>query len=283
MLMYPMSVGGIVTRVFEAGTAGATPLILVHGLTSRADRWRQTLEPLAAAGYHVFAPDLPGHGFATKSASADHSIPGHRDFVLGFLDKIEAPQAVLVGTSLGGHVVAAAACQRPQRVKALVMIGSLGLQPITPERVEKIRTGLADMSLEAMRRRLLTVFSDPSFVTDELVREDVLVNTSPGARECLDRFCGYMAERFNQDLVLDGLAALGKTPPLLLLWGEEDQSVPVAVGRAARERLRDAKLVTFARTNHTPYMERPELFNRVLTDFLAGRLGSFAAPELTYL
>ena len=91
-----------------------------------------------------------------------------------------------------------------------------------------------------------------------------------------------MAERFNRDLVLDGLAALGKRLPLLLLWGEEDQSVPVAVGRAARDRLADAKLVTVARANHTPYMERPELFNRVLTDFLAGRLGAFTAPGLTY-
>jgi pyruvate dehydrogenase E2 component (dihydrolipoamide acetyltransferase) len=282
MLMYPLAVGQTVTRVFEAGQRAAPPLILVHGLTSRADRWRQNLEPLAATGYRVFALDLPGHGFATKSASGDHSIAGYRDFILAFLDKIEAPQAVLVGTSLGGHIVAAAACHQPQRVRALVMIGSLGLQPVTTERVEKIRTGLADMSFEAMRRRLLTVFSDEHFVTDELVREDVLVNTSPGAAGCLSRFCGYMAERFNRDLVLDGLAALGKALPLLLVWGEEDQSVPVAVGRAARERLVDAKLVTFARTNHTPYMERPELFNRVLIDFLGGRLGSFAAPELTY-
>src|SRR6185437_6953817 len=140
---------------------------------------------------------------------------------------------------------------------------------------------LADMSPQAMRARLLTVFSDPSFVTEELVREDVLINTSPGAGESLGRFVDHMAAGFNGDLVSEGLAALER--PLLLLWGEEDQSVPVEIGRAARKALPRARLVTFARTNHTPYMERPELFNRVLLDFLSGKLGSYAAPELTYV
>jgi hypothetical protein len=65
------------------------------------------------------------------------------------------------------------------------------------------------MSPETMRARLLTVFSDPRFVTDELVREDVLVNTCPGAKDSLGGFVGYMAARFNEDLVADGLAALG--------------------------------------------------------------------------
>jgi pimeloyl-ACP methyl ester carboxylesterase len=150
-------------------------------------------------------------------------------------------------------------------------------------RIEKIRLGLADMSPEAMRARLLTVFSDPRFVTDEFVREDVLVNTSPGAKDSLGRFVGYMAARFNKDLVADGLAALGDRFPLLLLWGEADQSVPVEVGRDARNRLPHARLATFANTNHTPYMERPELFNRMILDFLNGNIGSYAAPGVTYV
>jgi len=280
MIMYPMDVGGVLTRVLEAGDEAGTPMILVHGLTSRADRWRSNIDMLAAAGYHVFAPDLPGHGFADKGKE-NHSVPAYRDFILNFLDAIGVDRAVLIGTSLGGHIVGAVTCRRPERAVATVMIGSLGLHPVSAERVERIRHGFADMRPEAVRARLLTVFSDPGFVTDALVREDLLINTSPGASESLAQFTAYMATRFNGDLVADGLAALGKQAKLLLVWGEEDQSVPVELGRAAHARLPHARMVTFARTSHTPYMERADLFNRVVLAFLGGTLASFAAPGVT--
>ncbi|MEJ0068638.1 MAG: alpha/beta fold hydrolase [Pseudomonadota bacterium] len=281
MIVYPVAAGAVLTRVFEAGDAGPA-VVFLHGLTSRADRFRQTLEPFAAAGYRVYAPDLPGHGFATKDPSHDHSIGFYRDFVLALLDRLEIEQAVLIGTSLGGHVMAAAACHSPGRVRALVTIGSLGYAPVAAERVARIRAGLADWSPAAMRARLLTVFTDPRFVTDDLIREDIRINTSPGARESLARFADYMATRFNQDLIVDGLAALGDRFPTLLLWGEDDQSVPVEIGRAARRALPQARLATIRGVNHTPYLERPDLFNPIVLDFLAGRLGAFAHPDVTY-
>lgn len=271
MISYPVAIGSTITRMFTAGDAGP-PLVLVHGLTSRADRWRHNVDVLAAAGYRVCAPDLPGHGFATKSASFPHTVPGYRDFLLDVLDHIGPEPAILVGTSLGGHIVGSAAVAKPERVRALVMIGSLGLQPVTAEKVQRTGAGLRDMRLEAMRTRLLTVFSDPRHVTDDLVVEDVRVNTSPGAAESFDIFLRYFNSGFNNDLVLERLAALGDRFPLLLLWGEEDKSVPVEIGRAAHASLPRSRLAVFKRTNHTPYWEHPPLFNRVLLDFLAGRL-----------
>jgi pimeloyl-ACP methyl ester carboxylesterase len=281
MIMYPLGVGEIVTRVFEEGSGG-TPLLFLHGLTSRADRFKATLKPFAEAGYHTYAIDLPGHGFASKRADIDHSIDGYRDFVLGFLDRVGARRAVLVGASLGGHVVAAAACKAPERVEKLVMIGSLGLAPLPPERIGQIRGGIGNMTREALRGRLLTVFSDPRHVTDALVEEDLRINTSPGAKESFERFLDYMATRFNDDLVLEGLRRLGARVPLLLLWGEEDKSVAVEVGRAARRALPEAKLTTIAGANHTPYIENPEAFNRVVLDFLRGRHGAYTAPGVTH-
>lgn len=281
MISYPTSVGGVRTRVFEAGDGG-TPLVLLHGLTSRADRWARNIDPLAVAGYRVYALDLPGHGFADKDPAYDHSIAGYRDFIVSFLDQIEAERAILVGTSLGGHVMAAVACQDPGRVQALVMIGSLGLRAVSSERVGQIRNAIADMSPAAMRGRLLSVFTDTSLVTDDLVAEDIRINTSPGAERSLGRFIDYMAERFNDDLVLDPLIDLGDGVPLLLYWGVEDKSAPVEIARAARAKLPHARLVVVTNDNHTPYMERPELFNRIVVEFITGKLGAFTAPDVSY-
>jgi pimeloyl-ACP methyl ester carboxylesterase len=278
MISYPLAVGPSITRVIESGTTGPV-VILLHGLTSRADRWRHNIDALAGAGYHLYAPDLPGHGFASKTAEFDHSIPGYREFLLQFLDRIGADRATLVGTSLGGHVVAAAAIAEPSRVERLVVIGSLGLQPVTEEKIARTTAGLNDMRLDAMRLRLLQVFTDPRHVTEDLVLEDVRINTSPGAKESFDRFLRYFATAFNRDLVLDGLARLSQRLPTLLLWGEDDKSVPVAIPRSCRHELPSAKFAVFERTNHTPYWEYPAVFNDLLLRFLHDRLPEEADSE----
>ena len=280
MIVYPFEAGGIVTRMLAAGDKGPV-ILLLHGFTSRADRWRQTVADLAARGYRVFAPDLPGHGFASKSTAFDHSVVGYRDFVIDVLDRLGVDRASLVGASLGGHVLAAVAKQIPDRVDHLVMIGSMGLEPLPAERVAKIRAGLSDMSLPAMRARLLSVFSDPDIVTDELVKEDVLVNTSPGAEESLGKFGGHLASGYNDHLALPDLVALDGKIPLLLLWGSDDKSVPVEVAQATRERMPHARFAIMPGINHTPYIENPALFQQIVLDFLQNGRG-ISAAGVTY-
>src|SRR5579862_8928810 len=62
-IAYPLGLGGATIRVLECGE-GEDAVVLLHGLGSRADRWRRNLPGLAAAGKHVYALDFPGHGAA---------------------------------------------------------------------------------------------------------------------------------------------------------------------------------------------------------------------------
>jgi 2-hydroxy-6-oxonona-2,4-dienedioate hydrolase len=281
MISYPLAVGPVLTRVLEAGPVDAPAIVLLHGLSSRADRWRRNIDTLAAAGYRVVAADLPGHGFASKNPEHDHSIGGYAGFLLGLLDALKIERATLVGTSLGGHVVAAAALKQPQRVERMMLIGSTGFAPSTPERVQAVRDWLMNLTPRSHRPRLERVINDPSLVTDDMVREDVLINTSPGASACFDRFLTYMAGPFNADLVGERLTEIEDKVPLLLFWGVDDSSVPVAVGRAARVQLPKARLVCVEGLNHTPYYEDPEIFNSVLLGFMCDGLEKFEAPALT--
>jgi pimeloyl-ACP methyl ester carboxylesterase len=77
MISYPFQVSGVAIRVLESGAAG-TPIVFVHGTGGRADRWVRNLDVLAAAGYHAYAFDLPGHGFAAKGAGVECSVPAYR-------------------------------------------------------------------------------------------------------------------------------------------------------------------------------------------------------------
>ena len=67
-------VNGLRMHVLEAGyeTPGRPALLLVHGYPELAYSWRKVMGPLAAAGYHVFVPDVRGYG-RTSPAPIDYT------------------------------------------------------------------------------------------------------------------------------------------------------------------------------------------------------------------
>jgi pimeloyl-ACP methyl ester carboxylesterase len=272
MIQYPMGVEGVTTRVLEAGT-GDDLVVLVHGVGARADRWARVLGPLAARGYHVVAVDLPGHGLAQKGPGFDYSVPGYSRFVEGVLDHLGrlATRTVLVGTSLGGHICGALTVRRPELVSALVLVGSTGLRPWGDERRAATRARLADASIENVARKLALVMYDQSHVTDELIREESAINSSPGARESLEAIGAYIAEHLDDELVLDGLAAVADRVPIQLVWGREERSVVLEIGEEAHARIPGSELAVIDRTAHAPFYEQPDEFVDIVDHFLRRR------------
>ncbi len=272
-MQYPLGAAGTLTRVLEAGRGDRT-MLLVHGVGARADRWRLNLDAFAEAGYHAYAIDLPGHGLAEKGSRFDHSVPNYAAFARAVLDEVGAGQVYLVGTSLGGHVLATVACEMPERVAGLVMVGTLGMAPIGQEARERTAGLIGDTTPEMVDRKLHSVIHDDSLVTAELHREEVQINNSPGASEGFERIADYFANRIDDDVVGERLAALSGRFPVLLVWGREDLGFPLAMGEAAHEMLDGSRLAIMDEAAHAPYFERPETFNAIVTQFLAGRLGA---------
>jgi 2-hydroxy-6-oxonona-2,4-dienedioate hydrolase len=281
MISYPARVLGLDTRVMEAGTSGRA-IVLVHGTGGRADRWVRNLDALAAAGHHAYAVDLPGHGFAGKGPDLDCSVPGYRKFLGAFLDTMQIDKAVIVGTSLGGHVVASYACENPARVSAIVLSGSMGLVPLGADARGRVEQGANNQTYDGVKGKLARVIFDPALVTEDFINEEYRINNSAGARESFATLGRYIGQRLDDDVVGDRLAGMTSTLPTLLLWGAEDKTVPVAVGEAAARLLPASRLVVLQKAAHTAYYERPDDFNRVVCDFLAGSLGSYKANGVEY-
>jgi pimeloyl-ACP methyl ester carboxylesterase len=267
VLAYPLGVGGLVTRVLEAG-AGDRTVVLVHGLGARADRWSRTLPAVAQAGYRAVAADLPGHGFADKDGAFAHGVPGYAAFLLGLLDALEIERAVLVGTSLGGHVAAALACEQPQRVAGLMLVGSTGLFPIGEEARRRLSQRARDRSTAGIESKMKAVFFDSAHVTAAFVAEETRVNNSPGADAVFAILARYFADQLDRDVVGPRLAALAARPPIELVWGAQDRSVPLAVGHEAQRLLAPAPLHVIQNAAHAPYFEQPQVFNGHLMSFL---------------
>lgn len=269
MIAYPLGVGNWRTRVLEAGT-GPRALVFVHGLGARADRWRANLDALARAGYHCHALDLPGHGFADKGPGFGYGVPGFATFVLDLMDTLGVPEAALIGTSLGGHVAAWAACERPARVRALVLVGATGLAPLGEVERQTIARNVGDRSREGAERKLRFVVGDRTLITPEWVEEEYRINTSPGAEETFNRLARYFVDPGGvvRHGVGERLAALGDRIPILLVWGKADQAVPVSVGEQAAAMLGGGRLITIDGAGHLPYLEKADEFNRTVLEFL---------------
>jgi len=267
VIQFPLNVRGITTRVLQAGSE-PNAIVFIHGLSTRADRWRGTLQACAGAGLRAIAFDLPGHGLADKSAAFDFSSPALAAYALAVLDALDVDGFHLIGTSLGGHVAGLMTAQAPARARSLMLVASLGIVPISPEVGQAIRSSVRNTSLAGIRAKLANVFADPVWATEALVEEEWRINNSPGALVSLGALGDYVAERLNGDLIADALSTFGRTRPLALLWGAEDRVVPLAVGRAATACLPGVAFHAMPAVGHAPYIEAAPAFDKHLLAFI---------------
>ncbi|MSP51827.1 MAG: alpha/beta fold hydrolase [Alphaproteobacteria bacterium] len=263
---YPFGAGKTLTRVLESGQ-GDKHVVLIHGLGARADRWTANLEVLAAAGYHCYALDLPGHGYADKRADFAYGVPAFAGFVKDFLDSAKIERAVVVGTSLGGHVAGYFASRNPTRTQALALVGSVGLAPLGRQASENVRTNVKNTTRDGIIGKLKFVLARHHLITDALIDEEFRINNSPGAQRAFDILGDYIVESIDHDAIGDQIKTLASSKPIILIWGADDRAVPLKVGESARDRA-GVELVVMPGCGHCPYMEDPARFNEIFLGFL---------------
>jgi 2-hydroxy-6-oxonona-2,4-dienedioate hydrolase len=274
-IAYPVTVDGITTRVVEAGS-GERVLFCMHGVGSRADRFVPVMAHLAEAGYRVLAMDFPGHGLAAKPGDYGYRPRDFARFAAGVLDALGLGGVTVLGTSLGGQVAATLACDRPELVRSLVLIGTMGIVPmdpasmVPPERV-------SDGSPEAVRSKLTFLLSSDEKVVDAWVREESRINSSWGAREALHKAAQALNEDSVGDLQTERLQSARPDVPILLVWGERDAWTPLPMGLQTRDALPHAQLHVMAGCGHAPYFEDPVQFTEVVDDFLTSQSAPVAA------
>jgi fumarylpyruvate hydrolase len=267
---YPFEGAGIRTRVIEAGT-GEDAVLFLHGLGARADRFAKNLPAFAQAGFRGVAIDLPGHGFAQKDDNARFDPASMMPFLSSVLDGLGISRVTLVGTSYGGLLALNYAAACPERVKALVLIGSLGLAPLSLASRQRMARTVQAHSIEQTRSKLERLVFDSRWITDAWVEEECRINTSPGAAAALGRLTQFIEEDNGLASIdlSDTLATVAQTMPTALVWGTRDRSVPLDIGRTAWQRTPAATWIAIDDACHAPYFERSDLFNSTVLGFLS--------------
>lgn len=124
---------GLTLRVLEAGPSDGPVVLLVHGWAVSAYLWRRNILPLAAAGFRVYAPDLPGHGLSdAPDAAGAYTLPRHAGYLGELLDALGVERAGIAAQSMGGKIAVQFALEAPTRVRALTLFGPVGFGLIPP-------------------------------------------------------------------------------------------------------------------------------------------------------
>lgn len=277
MINYLCAADGIQTRVLEVGKGPV--IVFVHGLGARADRWRSNLEPIAAAGYRCVAIDLPGHGFATKSDAFQFSVPHCARWLMGILDQLEISRYALVGTSLGGFICSHIACEIPDRISAVMLVGAIGITPMGGEARAAISSRFGTVTREGIERKLNTVLFDPKLVTPAWIEEEWRINNSLGAHDAFASIAEYLKDSIDDDVVGERLAGYPRRPPIAVVWGSEDRAVSLEVGHRVRDLLQPEVYQEIPETGHGPYLEKPGVFNELVVRFLRQQINLNGNPE----
>lgn len=229
-----------------AGTAG-TPLLLIHGLGARAEDWANLMPGLAANGFHVYAPDLLGYGRSARP-SVHYSVAFEESVVLQFMQAMHLERADVGGWSMGGWIVLRFALDHPERVDRLVVYDSAGIYFVPGFGVD-LFTPTDVAGLDRLQQKLTPHPQKlPEFVVHDAVRR--LEKNAPVVGPAL-------ADMMTGRDVLDGQLG-GLKPPLLIVWGAEDQLIPVAVAEKMHELTPGSQLELVPSCGHLAASQCPE-------------------------
>ena len=241
------------------GGAGK-PILLIHGLGSKATDWANLMPLLSRGGYHVYAIDLLGYGDSDKPTSADYSIALETSIAKGFLDRLQLKQVDLAGWSMGGWVAMQLAIDQPQRITKLVLCDAAGIR-FAPTFDPKDFQPTTAVELQRLYDRLTPHPAQiPAFLARDMLRR------SAGTQWVIGRSAASMFT--GRDLLDSRLKTLHM--PVLIVWGKEDHLIPVSTALAMHADIPQSRLDIFDDCGHLAPGQCADRVGPKMLDFLRG-------------
>ena len=238
---------------FEVGQ-GPT-VILLHGLGGAKEFWLANIGALAPK-YHVYAIDQIGFGQSDKPL-LDYKIATFADFLYGFMQEEKIAKATLVGNSFGGWIATDFAVQHPEMVDKLVLVDAAGLTWQAP------LPDLNPSTIAGWRTLIELVFYDKNMVSDEAVVQAFTQHMRNNDGYTIERtVAGFASPQFEDGKLASIHAAT------LVVWGRQDELIPLASGEKFRDGIAGAKLLVVEHCGHVPQIEKAAEFNQALLEFL---------------
>jgi 3-oxoadipate enol-lactonase len=235
-----------------------------HSLAADGGMWAEQLPPLLAAGFRVLRLDMRGHG-GSDPVAGDYTMGQLADDVTAALDTLGIAKVHLIGLSIGGMLGQAFAIQHGARLLSAMLCDT---SPQTPPgaheawapRINAVKAAgsLVPLADATMERWFTDAFKPRRPGRWKEIHATIAGTTAQG-------FLGCAAAILNFDF-------LPKLPsvkvPTLVVCGADDQGTPPAGNRRIAELIPGARYEEIANARHFPNVEHPDVFNRIMLDWL---------------
>jgi pimeloyl-ACP methyl ester carboxylesterase len=237
-------------------------VVFIHGSGGNAGLWWKVMEGLAD-GYNSVAIDLPGHG--ESQGQGMKSIPDYREFLKDFLGVLGRENIALGGHSLGGGIAQDFALRYPQKLRAILLIGTGARLRVLPEALERLR----QMAEGKIAPRFEPWGFSPS-ATPELLSEGERewAKTSPRVRYYDMAACDHFDIMKEVDQI---------RLPTLMVCGREDRLTPVKYTEYLKGKIPGSKMEIVEGAGHMVMLEAAETLSRMILTFL--RSLGFSTPH----
>ncbi len=243
----------------EGDSTDATPIVLIHGTGSSLhtfDDWTTQLKN----DYRVIRMDLPAYGLTGPFPDRNYSMDHYVSFIKNFLTALGIKKCVLGGNSLGGGIAWNFTTKYPDMVDKLILIDAAGY----PTKAERLP--LAFKLAQTPFIKNIFTYITPRFVAKASV-ENVFADKTKVTEALIDRYFELTLRKGNRQAFVDRLntkkeisthqnIALIKQQTLVL-WGEQDQLIPVENALQFHDDLPNDTLVIMKNVGHVPMEERP--------------------------
>ncbi|MEZ4522051.1 MAG: alpha/beta fold hydrolase [Thermomicrobiales bacterium] len=260
--MKTATVGGLAIHYDQRGAG--PDVVLLHGIGGNTKLWRYQLEGLSDE-FRVTAWDAPGYGESDDPDDDDWSMAGYANRLAAFLDVLGIERAHVIGQSWGGVLAQEFYRLAPERFRSLTLSDTYAGGQAQPEeeREASLRArlnALETMTPEEMARQRVHALLMPD-APEHLVAEveSVLAEIhSPGYRMAAIALANADTRDVQPSICV----------PTMITVGDHDGIVPPERGREMHASIPGSRLVVIENAGHLPCVERPEIYNAAVRDFL---------------
>ncbi|NMP22125.1 alpha/beta fold hydrolase [Sulfobacillus harzensis] len=259
---FPVNTGvlqnGMRLAYIETGS-GEPVTLWIHGMGSYSETFHHLFKAPDLAGRHI-APDMPGFGHSDHLPRV-HTLNDYVEAVVGLMDALNIPRAIIAGHSFGGMVAGETVIRHPERVDGVLFVSSAGWffpeNAMAPTPYPWInRIGIWFTGMEFFGRRMMQALG----VNPDTLSKADRRRFQWGWRHAYEM--ARMGRFYDSPRFADRVVASGR--PLYAIHGSRDLLFPISRVKEAISDRFPLKIIEGA--GHVPFYSHPNEFNRALAD-----------------
>jgi 2-hydroxymuconate-semialdehyde hydrolase len=258
--------GPVLTNYHDVGSGD--PVLLLHGSgpgVSAWANWRLVLQGLGSE-FRLIVLDLAGFGYSKAPADMVHTRATWLDQIVSFMDALELDRVHVIGNSFGGSMALALAIAHSERVKRMILMGSVGVPfELTP--------GLDavwgyEPSFENMQAIMRIFAYNQALIGDALVQMRYEASMRPGIQEAYSGMFPAPRQRWVNAMTHSEKDIRALSHPTLLVHGRDDKVIPLSTSMTLLNWIDNSQLHIFGRCGHWTQIEHAAAFQRLVSGFL---------------